>query len=49
MNLSVRCEKLTTGNPVGNTPIKDKKRKDNDCLSFHTSFDQPLFDVTLCV
>ena len=35
MNLSVRCEKLTTRNPVGNTPMKDKKRKDNDCLIFH--------------
>ena len=27
MNLSVRCEKLTTENPVGNTQIKDKKEK----------------------
>ena len=27
MNLSVRCEKLTTRNPVGNTPIKDEKEK----------------------
>ena len=51
MNLSVRCEKLTIRNPVGNTTIKDKKRKDNDCLtlSFHTSFDQSLLNVTLCV
>ena len=47
LNLSVRCEKLTTRNPVGNTPIKDKKRN-NDCLIFHTSFDQSLLNVILC-
>ena len=27
MNLSVRCKKLTTRNPVDNTPIKDKKKE----------------------
>ena len=27
MNLSVSCEKQTARNPVGNTPIKDKKEK----------------------
>ena len=47
--MSVRCEKLTKRNPVGNTPIKDTKEKIiivcvftlpliNDCLMSHSVY-----------